>query len=166
MSTIPYSRLDIPAAISSRSQNRKRKLILFALSLLLFVAVIVAHKSSTSVYPFSIHQGDEDTHYNAGIKEASRRHVAVASDFQQHFDVHLAAAHTLNEVLGAGGNVSVFAHTPLFHGFQEVVDTLGLYEGSIRSPDDFLSATASSTLYPDEPGAMIELVVFGTCEVE
>lgn len=101
-------------------------------------------------------------------EEITRRsHVVIASEFNQHFDVHLAVAHTLQQlVLRDNGHVQVFAHMPLLHGFQEVVDSLHLYDGEIWHPDELVAYMRSDMNYPEEPGKMTDLLLFGTCEVE
>lgn len=103
--------------------------------------------------------------FNGG-KLRRRNRVAVASEFRQHFDVYLAATHTFLQVLGQDGHVQVFAHQPFLHGFQEVVESLHIYDQDIRHPDDLVGYMRSDLNYPDHPGKMTELLVFGTCEVE
>lgn len=96
-----------------------------------------------------------------------KTHIAVASEFNQHFDVHLAAAHTIRQVLGNGhGHLQVFAHEPLLHGFQDIVESLHLYDDKIRHPDNLVEFMRSTHNYPEEPGRMTELLLLGTCEVE
>lgn len=94
------------------------------------------------------------------------RRIAIVSDWFAHFDVYLPAAKTMGEVLGEDASILVFAKTPFRFGFNDVIDAMDLYDKEVRHPDLFMSAIRSTDLYPGEPGKMIELVLFGTCEIE
>ena len=102
----------------------------------------------------------------AGLPPVRHRNVAVASSFGFHFDVYMAFAKTLGNVMDAApdarNTISIFA--PDFQlGFQDVVDELGLWtHGGVRGrPEDLIPALNATT---GDGG--IDLVVFGTCEVE
>ena len=154
-----------PVLAMSHSQSSRRKLFFISsLTLISFFFILASLQHSRPLRDrFAQFRGSRIP--GTGVIPLRRR-VAVASDFSQHFDVHLAAAHTLSEVLGSSGDIRVFANTPLRHGFQDVVDALDLYPGDIQGPDGFIDAVNSDDSYIDEPGAMIDLVIFGTCEVE
>ncbi|KLO11988.1 hypothetical protein SCHPADRAFT_921523 [Schizopora paradoxa] len=96
-----------------------------------------------------------------------RTHVAFASLFPAHFDVYLAAAGTFRDVLGDQGSVDVFAgERPFRFKFQEVIDRVDLYSGEVRDAGDLLHAMNDTDFYPAEPGALIDLLVLGTCEID
>jgi hypothetical protein len=94
-----------------------------------------------------------------------RRNIAVASVFGAHFDVYMALVWTLEKVIdadrpfGATGTMpSVQVYAPEFYyGFEDVVETLGLYHGDIFRPD---------RLVEDVQKGHIDLIVLGTCEIE
>ena len=95
-----------------------------------------------------------------------RKNVAVASGFGPHFDVYMAFAKTLGDVMdedGDGGyTIHVFAQDFAF-GFQDLVDELHLWKhrGVRGKPEELFDHLSSNT----EAGS-IDLVVLGTCEVE
>lgn len=96
-----------------------------------------------------------------------RRHVAVASAFGFHFDVYMAFVKTLGDVMDgwptdAHGNISIFA--PEFQlGYQDVVDDFGLWKhAGVRGTHEMLI----DALADNGGDGAIDLVVFGTCEVE
>ena len=99
-----------------------------------------------------------------------RRNVAIATAFGFHFDVYMAFAKTLGDVMDAlesdggarAGTVNIFA--PDFQlGFQDVTDELGLWKhrGVREAPEKLIEYLDAD---PGDGG--IDLVVFGTCEVE
>ena len=55
------------------------------------------------------------------------------------------------------GSVQVYANIPYFYNFLNVSNELGLYHGSFKKPEE---------LIPDIRNSAIDMVVFGTCEIE
>jgi len=90
------------------------------------------------------------------------KNVVVASGFGAHFDVYLAVAWTLQRVMPKDqGSLQVYAPTPFFFKFQDVVDRYQLYEGEIKHFNDLLGDIKSV----GEDGG-IDLLILGTCEIE
>lgn len=142
--------------------SRQRKSIWAAIALAAFFLLLLTRSSLPSRLSLS--------NYGAPFEGQDipprRTHVAVASAFDMHFDVHLPVATTIREIMGDAVNVQVFARLPFRFGFQAIVDSLHLYDGPIQSPDDFLEALTHGTPYPDEPGQSFDLIILGTCEIE
>ena len=138
----------------SQLQRHRRAFALSALACTFLLLILARFRQDFS--PTSLSTGSISS-------RPSRRNVAIASHFSQHFDVHLAAAHTIRQVLGHHGTIQVFANTPLLHGFQDVVDALDLYDQPIQRPEEFIDEMKSSA---GESESAIDLVLFGTCEVE
>jgi hypothetical protein len=89
-----------------------------------------------------------------------RRKVAIASTFGFHHDVYLAVAWTLQRVFKRstqGGQIRVYANTPLAFDFDTIVEKLGLYDGPYQRPE---------SLVEDLIKGELDLVILGTCEVE
>ncbi|KAJ7455257.1 hypothetical protein B0H11DRAFT_2067394 [Mycena galericulata] len=94
----------------------------------------------------------------------TRNHVAVASTFGFHHDVYMAVVWTLQRVMdrsSAGGSVEVYAPQPFGFEFQTIVDTLQLYRGEVKNPDDLIDDINRNT---GDGG--IDMVVLGTCEFD
>ncbi len=148
-----------------------RRFPLFIVASIICVVVFVylwRHTYEDSSSYFSI---EGEVHPTFNLESQPRRHlrthVAVASLFIFHFDVYLAAAHTIRDVLGDQGTVDVFAvDQPYPFGFQEVIDRLDLYSREVRDTKDLLDVLSATDFYPDEPGAMVDLLLLGTCEIE
>ncbi|KAL5482626.1 hypothetical protein ACEPAI_9220 [Sanghuangporus weigelae] len=151
-----YSPLEGPSRISQLHRHRRT----FVLAAVACTFLLLLLAGSRRTFSPSLFTADSIS------RIPKRQHVAVASHFSQHFDVHLAAAHTIRQVLGRHGAVQVFANTPLLHGFQDVVDALGLYDQTIQHPDEFMDAIREPLSDPGDPDSMIDLVLFGTCEVD
>lgn len=104
-------------------------------------------------------------------KPLRRRHVAVATAFPFHAEVYGALAWTFiryfNSEKQAGPNtVRIYAEET---EFISLIKKLDLLPGSIMHPagmKGLIADVRSTTLFPDDPGAMIDLVALGTCEVE
>lgn len=99
-------------------------------------------------------------HNGAGSAPFRFKHVAVASGFGFHFDVYMALVWTLTRVLRdhhVSGDVQVFAPQPFGFGFNDVVDSLALYDGTVRPPEELVDEVKQG---------QIDIVVLGTCEVE
>jgi hypothetical protein len=91
-----------------------------------------------------------------------RHHIAVASTFAFHHDVYMSLVWTLEKLIGPNeGTVQTYAPLPFDYEFQKIVDTLGLYQGEVKTPET-LVADLNSNL---ESGG-IDMVVLGTCEFE
>ncbi|EJC97990.1 uncharacterized protein FOMMEDRAFT_162331 [Fomitiporia mediterranea MF3/22] len=156
-----YSPLEKSSRISHFQRRRITYLLLVAICAFLLVVLASSKHDLTSRFRMNGTGGMK------GGGMPKRRNVVVASEFSQHFDVHLATAHTIRQVLGDRGSLQVFARTPLRHGFQDVVDALDLYDQPIRDPDDFIRAMNATSEDGNGLGdGMIDLVLFGTCEVD
>lgn len=98
-----------------------------------------------------------------------RKNIVVASSFPYHFDVYMAAAKTIGDVLDfepedndEGGVINLF--TPDFgFGFGEIVEELGLWKhkGTRGRPEELVDY-----INGDAGAGGVDLIVFGTCEVE
>ena len=157
----------------TRNPSHKRNLqylSLAGLALCAFVLLGSVGRNYSSPLRYTVDEDHNEIGFdyvsNNGLPSSRRNHIAVASQFGAHFDVHLALTKTLRDVLGNEGHIDVFARTPLNFGFQEIVDSLDLFNHEIRHPDTLLEAVNSETFYPDAPGQMIQMIVLGTCEVE
>ncbi|KAJ7067131.1 hypothetical protein C8F01DRAFT_980679 [Mycena amicta] len=60
-----------------------------------------------------------------------------------------------------GGTVEVYADQPFGFDFQQIVDELGLYRGTVKPPDSLVREINANT----GPGG-IDMVILGTCEVD
>lgn len=156
-----YYPLDI-ASPGRLAISRQRKYIWAAIALAVFVLLLFSRISLPSRLSFE----NYGSAYEGQDIPLRRTHVAVASDFGVHFDVHLPVATTIREIMGDTAKVQVFAHLPFRFGFQTIVDSLHLYDEPIQSPDDFMDVLTSGTPYPDEPGQSFDLIILGTCEIE
>ena len=135
-----------------------------AAAFLLLALAFVRHDTSDTGYSyFPVFSGSRFRVSSQGFRHS---HIVVASRFRSHFDVYLAFVQTLQKVMGSKGHVSVYAEQPYRFGFAEIADPLGLYDGTYHHPDNLISDVNSTALYPDEPDVMVDMVVFGTCEIE
>ena len=141
--------------------SRHRKYLWAAIALGLFFVLLIYRASLRTHFAFFGDQAifDDNTPFR-------RTHVAIASAFGVHFDVHLPVGTTIHDIMGEDANVQAFAHLPFRFGFQEIVDSLHLYDKPIQSPDRFLDIVTAGTPYPDEPGQSFDLIILGTCEIE
>ncbi|KAG8938538.1 hypothetical protein FRC04_008349 [Tulasnella sp. 424] len=98
----------------------------------------------------------------------TRRHVAVATSVG-HSEVYGPLAWTINTVMTkhprqAPASVKIYSGEP---GFLSLLKRIGMLPKDIMRPRDQLSKDIrSTTLYEDDMGAMIDLVVLGTCELD
>ena len=159
---------------------------LVSASLLLFYAALTSFGRDDDAYRSHFGSGENDIpaypekNFNESDSKTKQdpppfrhRHIVVASQFGAHFDVYIAFAKTLHDVLSEDNatypdwTLQVFAGTPLGHGFQEVVDRLKLYEGKFRHPDELDEAMKYDGSGEGREGEnVIDLLVFGTCELE
>ncbi|KAG8964016.1 hypothetical protein FRC03_002300 [Tulasnella sp. 419] len=70
------------------------------------------------------------------------------------------------QVAPNGGTVKVYANTPLGLGFQTILDETNLYTGPYGTPKQLIEDLKRNDLFEDDPGAYIDTVYFGTCEVD
>lgn len=128
---------------------------LFAALLLFIIVFSICHRKNSLC---SVASGFHSPPCSA-ILSATRVHqnIAIASDFGFHYDVYLAVAWTLERVMKGRGSVQVYADTPYFFNFSNMSDELGLYHGSFKKPAE---------LIPDIQNSPIDMVIFGTCEME
>jgi hypothetical protein len=90
------------------------------------------------------------------LPPVKRHNVVVASDFGYHVDVYMALVWTLERVINKP--VPVYAGQPYHHGFSDVVKNNNLHRGPFYD---------TSQLDPDlAKDNTIDMVVFGTCEIE
>ncbi|KAH6914689.1 hypothetical protein BKA70DRAFT_1510095 [Coprinopsis sp. MPI-PUGE-AT-0042] len=94
---------------------------------------------------------------NERPQQTVRKNIAVASLFGAHFDVYMAVVWTLGRVMKEG-RIQVYSNGPFRFDFQTVVESIGLFEGTLKDQGDFLPE-----LREDES---IDLVILGTCEIE
>ena len=89
-----------------------------------------------------------------------RKNIAIASSFGAHHDVFLALAWTVERVM-KNRTLTVYAPLPYGHGFQDIVDELGLFHGITKNYDELIRDVLAN------PGAEgIDIIILGTCEVE
>ncbi|KAG8901339.1 hypothetical protein FRC00_007752 [Tulasnella sp. 408] len=98
-----------------------------------------------------------------------RRHVAIATSVG-HSEVYGPLAWTVRNVMTKHQpqlqptSVKIYAGEP---GFLTLLKRIGMLPKDIMRPKDQLSRDIQSTvLYEDDLGAMIDLVVLGTCELD
>lgn len=92
--------------------------------------------------------------------------MAVATNFGAHFEAYVPVAWTLERLLRPlGGTVQMYPGS-LGHQYDRIINYTGMYHGSYQSPTMLEADLNSTTLFPDDKGAMIDLIVFGTCELE
>ncbi|KAG8899208.1 hypothetical protein FRC00_001759 [Tulasnella sp. 408] len=104
-------------------------------------------------------------------KPSRRRHVAIATAFPYHAEVYGALAWAFNRYFHsekqAGPNsVRIYAEDT---EFVSLIMKLGLLPGSIMHPagaEGLIADVRSTILFPDDPGAMIDVVALGTCEFD
>lgn len=89
-----------------------------------------------------------------------RMNVAIASSFGFHFDVYMTVAWTLQRVMKEG-NVQVYTPGTFGYDFQSIVEKYGLYKGTYKEH----TALTQDVLDGNGDGG-IDLIVFGTCELE
>ncbi|KAG8943817.1 hypothetical protein FRC04_002511 [Tulasnella sp. 424] len=100
-----------------------------------------------------------------------RRRVAVGTVFPHHEEVYGAFAWTIANVLDSekhvGPNsVHIYAEQT---DFISLMKQLGQLPESMFRPagkEELIAAVRSTTLFPDDPGAMIDLVALATCEID
>ena len=98
-----------------------------------------------------------------------RKSIVVASSFPYHFDVYMAAAKTIGDVLDSEprdteepGVIHLF--TPDFgFGFDDIVEELDLWRhrGTRGHPEELINF-----INADRGASGVDLIMFGTCEVE
>ncbi|KIO19386.1 hypothetical protein M407DRAFT_30961 [Tulasnella calospora MUT 4182] len=104
-------------------------------------------------------------------KPLLRRHVAVATAFGHHAEVYGALAWVIGMILNTKGQFKS-SSVRMYAGeseFVSLIKELGLLPQSIMHPAGHEGLTAdirSTSLFPDDPGAMIDLVALGTCEID
>lgn len=152
----------------SSSHARRRRLVWLAAGFFFLLLLFVSFRDHISSSAF-LYDG-----YGTGLSvdeevlsQSAHTHIAIASYFGSHYDVHLPLAKTIREVLGSeNADVKVFAFAPFRYGFSDIVQSLHLYDEPIQSPRDLVSAIASASPFEDDPDHPFDLLVLGTCEVE
>lgn len=97
------------------------------------------------------------------------RHVAFTTTFGSHSEVWGAVAWTMERVFAREWeplprSISLYPNNA---GFVQLLNKLGVLKTQVMTREhDFLTELAKSDLYDDDFGAPIDLVVFGTCELE
>jgi len=115
-------------------------------------------KVSLDQHHFSTDTDDSGT---SNFQPQKRRNIAFATEFPFHHDVMLALAWTFQRVMGKDGQISLYAPSPLSWDFQDVMNDLGLYHGTIKNRDDLLK-----DINDNGSDGGIDMVVFGTCEID
>jgi hypothetical protein len=101
--------------------------------------------------------------HNEHLSTPIKRHsVVVASAFGFHTDVYMALVWTLERITQKPVPVYHVDNEPFNFGFGEAVKRLGLHHGPVLNISDLPSALNNTS----SDGTMIDLLVFGTCEVE
>lgn len=96
-----------------------------------------------------------------------RRHVAVATSFWPHMEVYMPVTWTFGKVLGADSTLQVYAN-PLGGEYGSVAEEIGMYDMTgrgLKGPEMLIQDINNNTLFGEDDG-MIDVVVFGTCEIE
>lgn len=97
------------------------------------------------------------------------RHVAVAKSFA-HSEVYEPFASTLHPAMATSAARQLPASLKIYASKGSIVSLLqrvGIFPfGSMRPSEQLAKDICSSTLYKDDPGAMIDLIVLGTCGVD
>ncbi|KAM5540566.1 hypothetical protein V8D89_005597 [Ganoderma adspersum] len=123
-------------------------------------------------YPPHRDRYNDSTWYTSSLTSLPprrRKNIAIASSFPYHFDVYMAAAKTIGDVLDSEpeeaeerGSINLF--TPNFgFGFDDIVEELGLWRhrGTRGRPEELVNF-----INADRGASGIDLIVFGTCEVD
>lgn len=103
------------------------------------------------------------------VGDLRRRHVAIATTFKYHAEVYGPFAWTAANIFEnqtAPSSVHVYDEET---EFVSLMKRLGqLPENVLRSPEKgrFVADVRSTTLFPDDLGAMIDLIFLVTCEIE
>lgn len=147
---------------------QRRRLLWLAAAAFFILLLFVSFRDRISA-PAFVYDG-----YGSGpsveeevLSQSAHTHIAIASYFGSHYDVHLPLAKTFREVLGSeNAHVKVFAFAPFRYGFSDIVESLHLYDELIQSPRDLVNAIASASPFEDDPDHPFDLLVLGTCEVE
>ncbi|KIO19614.1 hypothetical protein M407DRAFT_11307 [Tulasnella calospora MUT 4182] len=148
-------------------------------SVLVFTAALfclVDFRSSSSsplvtVSPASTPTNDSPQVKSPQAKPLRRRHVAVATAFGHHAEVYGALAWIIGMIFNSerqfrSNSVRMYAGES---EFVSLIKELGLLPHSIMHPaghEGLIADVRSTSLFPDDPGAMIDLVALGTCEID
>jgi len=62
------------------------------------------------------------------------------------------------------GSVHVYLPQHFVYGFDRVVDELGLYHGNFSTKHDIFNDMDSTSLFPDDVGSMIDMIILPSCE--
>ena len=140
-----------------------RNILFIGITLFLVLLSLYSYPSLISPRPWQLLQcppknESNDAHLSTPVK---RHNVVVASHFGYHFDVYMALTWTLERVTKNPVTVYV-TEQPFHHRYNEFLDNSGLHRGPILSLRDLFH---DLTTVPAN-GRMIDMVIFGTCEVE
>ncbi len=129
-------------------------------------------RSARGHYPPHRNNYDDSTWYasnSTSLPPRRRKNIVVASSFPYHFDVYMAAAKTIGDVLDCEpddvderGVIHLF--TPDFgFGFGDIVEELDLWKhkGTRGRPEELVNF-----INADTGAGGVDLLVFGTCAVE
>ncbi|KAG9022344.1 hypothetical protein FRB95_014926 [Tulasnella sp. JGI-2019a] len=108
-----------------------------------------------------------------------RRHVAIATSFPPHFEVYMPIAWTVSKLLPKSprGTVQVYHNSGKFNdGYEKILQRTGMYDtemggngqGLKKALEALIADVASNSLFDEDGdvGAMIDMIVFGTCEFD
>lgn len=122
------------------------------------------HPSASTRYAPQVEPASADY-----VRPLRRRHVAIATAFKYHAEVYSPFAWTVAKIFEKQlwpSSVHIYDEET---EFVSLMQRLGLLpENILRSPAKgrFIADVRSTTLFPDDPGAMIDLIVLVTCERE
>ncbi|KAF9533596.1 hypothetical protein CPB83DRAFT_845535 [Crepidotus variabilis] len=117
------------------------------------------------------HSASEEPIIELPVQEAFKHnHIALASSFEWwHYDVFVPVARSVEHVLGRQDSSRLYVVNPYHlgeYGFNEVLNTTGIYHGEQFNYNNLVDDMSATSLFPSDPGAMIDVVVLGTCEFD
>jgi hypothetical protein len=150
-----------PALMFSTTRIPGMRALFLAAAILVVLLFFFFHPSVASVRlsqwrPTCPPVEEQNTMNNVLLTPIKRKNVVVASYFAFHIDVYMALVWTLERVTHKA--VPVYIAEPFHHGFGDLVQNIGIHNGPLRD---------SSQLHVHlEKDNTIDMVVFGTCEIE
>ncbi|KAG9041006.1 hypothetical protein FS837_012849 [Tulasnella sp. UAMH 9824] len=160
------------------SQSRHVQIVLALFGLVLLLSVVQFRPALRSQFQYYTSSEQETADPQAVLSPSTsfdpsspflRRHVAITTSVG-HSEVYGPLAWTVGNVMKKHQpqlqptSVKIYAGEP---GFLTLLKKIGMLPMDIMRPRDQLSKDIrSATLYEDDVGAMIDLVVLGTCELD
>ncbi|KAG8932686.1 hypothetical protein FRC01_012735, partial [Tulasnella sp. 417] len=117
---------------------------------------------------------EDSTHVQAKLPltegvESLRRHVAIATAFKYHAEVYGPFAWTATKILKNQTRPSSVHIYDEETEFVSLMKRLGQLPANVLRPPEkerFIADMQSTSLFPDDVGAMIDLVFLVTCEID